>query len=758
MSITVGDLVVKLRAENREVGPALKQVEGALKQVEATVKGVAVAAERSFIEISQDVKRAAADFAHSKISVEDYRTALNFAGREASQLAQRVKPTGVEIRAFDQVMHATGLHTKDMSHGIGMVRNSLGSLAFVTAGLPGVFGQLAATLSSFAFASLTTAGVFAGLAGLGMWWKHITKEANEAKKAQQDALDQLAKVGTTRIGELQALLGDARTGQEKRESELEQLQQRRSAELDRRTKETVDRFGEVRAAMEVGPVTTRWDVKIQKLSSELATGTIAIANAEREVEKLRAAQNALRDSSTSTAEAVTKVTTAVKSLADALRALDKTPAGLLEGRGMPSVGDVDAFRRRQEARARASQLMPFGPTLRPSTPTPDMARWTTGRKEPAGAFARATEDAREFFNSIGKGLQGLVDPKMIFSNFATGAAQALSGYVFGQLGDMFGGGGRREAAQRELAKVSRSNTEALKLVTSRLAALNQSLLSEKGGVITGFLAGFKAWVSNAKLPEGVRGGGLVGVLEHFGVTLEDVDRLAAQFGVTVRDANGNLIVSGLEALAEALQADWLRQITSTFTGAFDLLSQEIGLLDMKPAEKFQRAVDLAASLVSEGFAKQIRGLNASNIDQFIQNFLRMLRDGTLDMALLGQMSVQEFMEFLSFAEGSLDELADSANSASEALRNVPTGFKIALARFNATVGVPSTTTTGIPGSYGPTIASAQGVTISGPVTIVANDPQELYTRTMAEARRQRRRGGTSALDVSSQPMRFTGGP
>lgn len=87
-----------------------------------------------------------------------------------------------------------------------------------------------------------------------------------------------------------------------------------------------------------------------------------------------------------------------------------------------------------------------------------------------------------------------------------------------------------------------------------------------------------------------------------------------------------------------------------------------------------------------------------------------------------------FTAGLELAEALFGNLNEELNNVTESLRNVPEGFKIALARFEATEGVAVATV-------------ARGVINNGTIIVQANDPDQFIARMQ---RRQFQRTGTAA--------------
>jgi tape measure domain-containing protein len=375
----------------------------------------------------------------------------------------------------------------------------------------------------------------------------------------------------------------------------------------------------------------------------------------------------------------------------------------------------------------------------------------TGKPQGTGAeSANWLDDIGKQFGDIGS---RLLDPKIVASNLATQGITALSGWVFGQVGSMLFGGTDRNEALREQVRQLERNSDRLEQLRDGLATLDTALLGEKGGTISGVAKAIGAWLNNTQFADpNVRGGGLQGVLAYYGASMEDLTRLAQRFGI---ELDGS--ARSFEQLQTALESDFLRNLTGTFEGAFGLMRQEFDLLDITdPMEQFQRSIDLVASLVSDDLASTLRGLDASGLDALISDTLDRLRLGDVTLFNeLGALSINEFLEFLGFAEGALDRFGDTANKATEALRNAPSGFKVNLSRFQADAGVMAMPVRSDPGGGSPTIstmmarASAAGPTFTGPIYVQANDPAEFLSQLESQVQ-WRSRTGASVIQTSTR--------
>jgi hypothetical protein len=80
---------------------------------------------------------------------------------------------------------------------------------------------------------------------------------------------------------------------------------------------------------------------------------------------------------------------------------------------------------------------------------------------------------------------------------------------------------------------------------------------------------------------------------------------------------------------------------------------------------------------------------------------------------------------------SITDASNAADSLSDSLSNIPTGYLLTLAEFNA-----ARTGAGYgaaPGAGGVSPQSMGGITITGPITVQADDPAELHRALQKEA-------------------------
>ena len=250
------------------------------------------------------------------------------------------------------------------------------------------------------------------------------------------------------------------------------------------------------------------------------------------------------------------------------------------------------------------------------------------------------------------------------------------------------------------------------------------------------------------------------ILADFGLTLDDITDIAKaldiEFESLSRDAHA--VIIAIENM-------------NTFNRDFGLLQKQFALFDIEdPGEKFASVMDLLAAQVSDGFATVLEGLTPENFDSFLEDIFA---DGFagFDKSLLGDdLDFDQFLTAIGFAEGALDGLATEGEKATEALRNAPAGFKVALARFTASdPELPQASArTGPDFGKGPSFTeeiqrltkalsegqgeSTQTITIENVTMHGVNDPRELLSKLEDEVE-WRARTGASVIPSKNEMRR-----
>jgi hypothetical protein len=293
------------------------------------------------------------------------------------------------------------------------------------------------------------------------------------------------------------------------------------------------------------------------------------------------------------------------------------------------------------------------------------------------AITRGVLDLGDAFGVLGEkeqaALEGIV-------NIADGIARIASGDVLGgviqgvgglaKLGSqMFG----ESASVREGREIMERNTEAIQRLAQELAGFRATQDKISGGrtAINAFLGGGREGMAGV-LGQWARGDikeghadmvkWLTRQLTKVGMSMQDLDALAEQFGITLRDKAGNIVPKALQDLAEAL-----RLAEQGLVGFRDTLDDQIESLELE-ADIKDEATDAQSELnralglfqkFAPGMAGQFLGGDASTaegraaIEQGVRKLFDAFKAGTLQLEGLTR---DEFLQLLRMIEGSLDEL------------------------------------------------------------------------------------------------------
>jgi hypothetical protein len=293
-------------------------------------------------------------------------------------------------------------------------------------------------------------------------------------------------------------------------------------------------------------------------------------------------------------------------------------------------------------------------------------------REQARSIEENARAAVQFANAVGlvnsesaQALNTIISLAGGIARVAGGDLSALPGVLANagsMLAQMFGGGGGKAAKER--ADILDRNTDALRQLTRELegfratanvignardalaAATTQGLLADRSGIHRERYDDFHK---------------LVATLQRFGMTLADLDDLAARYGIRIRDASGNLIAGGLRdldaALAKAAQGLVGFRDTVDEQRAAAELEADIRNEASTATARLQRELALLAQFAPEMFAQFFAGIDTSTPEgrtamrEAMLALFEAFRDGTLE---LEGMTREEFLAVLRNIEGALD--------------------------------------------------------------------------------------------------------
>ena len=305
-------------------------------------------------------------------------------------------------------------------------------------------------------------------------------------------------------------------------------------------------------------------------------------------------------------------------------------------------------------------------------------------------------------NAAGRFTQQLGATIQSFKNFASGGGigSLLTGFggVIGTIATLATVFRNNTAAQHETAVAMRNLDkslnefgEALRSTAGKSFAAQQTAVSQ----VTALPANLNAVQFTMEAQQ---------ILGSLGLSFKDLIEFAKNFGI-----NLDLNRRSWEQLRDAIKNVELDKLFNTIAGKLDLLQRRADLLDLTPTQQFsqmrsaflgalgdtaQKPALLGGNPLLAGLERQLRGLDIATeqgrkaLQDIVAQMFSAFTTGKITFEQLGELSPQQFLDFLGSLEGlgdSLDNAADSANKTAEALLNVPSGFKVSLARFNASI-------------------------------------------------------------------------
>lgn len=294
------------------------------------------------------------------------------------------------------------------------------------------------------------------------------------------------------------------------------------------------------------------------------------------------------------------------------------------------------------------------------------------------------------------------------SGAATGALMggpvgAVIGGITGAIGGFIGASNKRAEQERMMREVLNRNNERIRELNENIQGLalmaGQNLgkasgavdVLAKGRTYGGFFGGFAAGafggVGSKELAEALKGGEsskrLKQLEAQFGITMQEVGRMARQMGIELFDSAGKLIPSALKQLNEAIQLE-IRARTQ-FTASLD---------DQKRRqEAYNRLFDVpqtplnqlndAYALLSKGAPDLLKQMGLANLDlsseaarkvllSGMQDIFKLIDAGLLTPELLGAFTDKNaLIDALLAAKEGLDAFKNS-------LGNVTTDFPKAM--------------------------------------------------------------------------------
>ena len=262
-----------------------------------------------------------------------------------------------------------------------------------------------------------------------------------------------------------------------------------------------------------------------------------------------------------------------------------------------------------------------------------------------------------------------------------------------------------------------------------------------------FGKGVKDMVSGAFGKEGLQDIGsnlAASAISHLvGVMLSDLKELFAGVDklAIAMERNTRALTASADFLKRRVEGSGLGEFADMVAAAAEGVLDRIAVGEADP----KQAIVFLQAKIFEALGKA-RGIDLSGpateetralYDEAVATLNVLAKSLGLDLTGFNEDTLRQLAEALSKAGFGLDDLADSARRTSEALRNVPSGFKIALATFNATQGVAMAG-----------VGGAASVAHYGDVYIDAQSksPPVVYQEWLREQARTRVRGSGSGYE------------
>ena len=297
--------------------------------------------------------------------------------------------------------------------------------------------------------------------------------------------------------------------------------------------------------------------------------------------------------------------------------------------------------------------------------------------------AQAIDDVERLGAAIGE----------VILSASTGNILGLVGAGINLIGGLFGGG--PSEAEREGQRIQAQNTQALEALRDEVSGLTTSLVSlraaeQAAGSITG------VDVANARSIQQFQGPAagaefLNEKLEAFGVSLEELDRIAEANGLNLVADNGRLVAGAFEVPNEVLgiaierlttfdprsfsEQQMLEEWRSRFAGT-----------EQTPEEIFRQTVEALGNIptaIDERFA----GVDLGNEEAVRAVFQQLLDDfaaGRITAEELDELSKEGLFDLFRQGADYLDSFNEGVRQATLEMSNIPRGFRQAALSFQAT--------------------------------------------------------------------------
>lgn len=249
--------------------------------------------------------------------------------------------------------------------------------------------------------------------------------------------------------------------------------------------------------------------------------------------------------------------------------------------------------------------------------------------------------------------------------------------------------------------------EAMVTNNTRLAELNQTILGfnpasagnqrAAGQALTAAIAGgatgkIRTLEAFSNLQDQINV--LQPYLSSVGLSFQQLAAIAKNLGINIFDKNGRLIAGALSQLLDAINLNaniitrWNDHSLSDLKDQTAISNAIVGIAD-SAAQRWKDNIAILTKLAPR-LGNQFSGIDVSTVSgqnlarQIMQQILTQIQMGLLTTADLGDLQgLNELLSLLNPLADSLNEMKDAVDSVNQVLDNVPDGFKLALATFDA---------------------------------------------------------------------------
>lgn len=282
---------------------------------------------------------------------------------------------------------------------------------------------------------------------------------------------------------------------------------------------------------------------------------------------------------------------------------------------------------------------------------------------------------------------------------AVGVAQLIGGYL-----------NRDDALNQERNNILRENQKTLVGMRADMQSLGTGGAISKAGPFVAKLADILApggtglnALGPAAVGDAFSGAYLTdprlkALEETYGLSFQQLAKIAKDAGIELLDSTGRAIPEAFNQLVDALgyTVDSITRFQDNLADAQKRQSYRNEIFDVEdtPAQQLKDSYGILEKIDPELLKHTgIANLNLDSktgrsvLEEGLRHIFEMIDSGQLTADQLGGFTDKnQLLDAIVGADKALDAFSDTANTAASAMQNVPQGFKVTLARFQAAMG------------------------------------------------------------------------